>query len=71
MLVIYELFTNEDNKQDEVNIGDFDSLKEVKIFLKEKRYTDTSIGNISSAIKNNFIIHKKYKVFKYSEEEVL
>ena len=60
-----------DTLDGEVNIGDFDSLKEVKIFLKEKRNTDTSIGNISSAIKNNFIIHKKYKVFKYSEEEVL
>lgn len=71
MLVVYELFTNENNKHDEVNIGDFDTLKEVKIFLKEKRNTDTTIGNISYAIKNNFTIHKKYKVFKYSEEEVL
>lgn len=64
MIVIYEKFINEDGVEDEINIGDFDSLKEVQAFFSDKRDVKTSIANISKTIKNQGIINKKYKIFK-------
>ena len=63
MIVIYEIFNN-DGKQDERNIGDFNSLKEAQYFLQTKFNTKTTIANLSKNIKNEGIINKKYKIFK-------
>ena len=64
MIVIYEIFTNDNNKEDERNIGDFNSLKEAKYFLESKFETKTSLANLSKMIKNKGTINKKYKIFK-------
>lgn len=64
MIVIYEIFNNDDNKEDERNIGDFDTLKEAKYFLETKFDTKTSIANLSKMIKKKGTINKKYKIFK-------
>ena len=45
MIVIYEIFKNDNDMEDERNIGDFDSLKEAKYFLETKYDTKTSIAN--------------------------
>lgn len=64
MLVVYELIKNERMLDDERNIGNFKTLREVKYFLENKFDTKTSIPNISKIIKNKGTINKKYKVFK-------
>ena len=64
MLVIYEMFVNDNDKLDERNVADCDTLKEVKYLLKNKFDTNTSIANISKIIKNKGVINKKYKIFK-------
>ena len=64
MLVIYELFTNENGKEDERNVADCDTLKEIKSVLENKFDTKTSIANLSKIVKRKGIINKKYKVFK-------
>ena len=64
MIVIYEIFINNNNKEDELNIGDFDTLKEAKYFLEIKRDVKTSIVNLSKNIKRKGTIAKKYKIFK-------
>lgn len=64
MIVIYEIFKNDNDMEDERNIGDFDSLKEAKYFLETKYDTKTSIANLSKMIKKKGIINKKYKIFK-------
>ena len=63
MIVLYELYVN-DGKEDEINIGDFNTLKEAQYFLKTKFDVVTSIANLSKNIKNKGIIDKKYKIFK-------
>lgn len=64
MIVIYELFKNENYMEDERNIGDFDTLKEAKYFFKTKLDTETSISNLSKTIKEKGIINKKYRIYK-------
>lgn len=64
MIVIYEMFVNDNNKDDERYIGYFDSLKEAKYFLETKYDTKTSIANLSKMIKKKGVINKKYKIFK-------
>lgn len=64
MIVIYEIFINNNNKEDECNIGDFNTLKETQKFLENKRDIKTSIVNISKSIKRKGTIAKKYKIFK-------
>lgn len=63
MIVIYEIFDN-DGKEDERNIGDFNTLKEAQYFLQTKFDTKTSIVNLSKMIKTKGTINKKYKIFK-------
>ena len=36
MLVVYELYMNENNEEDELNLFDCDSLKEAKYFFEFK-----------------------------------
>ncbi len=64
MLVVYEKFKNNMNNDDERNIGDFETLKEIKMFLETKFDTKTSISNISKIIKKKGTINKKYKIYK-------
>ena len=64
MIVIYEKFINEDNIEDERNLFDCDTLKEMKIFLEKKCNTKTSLANLSKIIRNNGTISKKYKIYK-------
>ena len=64
MLVVYEKFKNNMNNDDERNIGDFETLKEIKMFLETKFDTKTSISNISKIMKNKGTINKKYKIYK-------
>ena len=64
MLVVYEKFKNNMNNDDARNIGDFETLKEIKMFLETKFDTKTSISNISKIIKKKGTINKKYKIYK-------
>lgn len=64
MIVIYEKFINEDNIEDERNLFDCDTLKEMKIFLEEKCNTKTSLANLSKIIRNKGTISKRYKIYK-------
>lgn len=64
MLVIYELYINERNQEDEINLFDCDSLKEAKYFFEFKLGVKTSLKNLSKQTKNNGIINKKYKIYK-------
>lgn len=64
MIVVYELFKNDRNLDDERNIGNFDTLKETKMFLEDKFDTITSLANLSKSIKKKSIINKKYRIYK-------
>ena len=64
MLVVYELYINENNEEDEINLFDCDSLKDAKYFFEYKLNTKTSIENLSKATKTNRTINKKYKIYK-------
>ena len=64
MLVVYELYVNENNEEDEINLFDCDSLKDAKYFFEYKLNTKTSIENLSKATKTNRTINKKYKIYK-------
>ena len=64
MHVVYELYINENNEEDEINLFDCDSLKDAKYFFEYKLNTKTSIENLSKATKTNRTINKKYKIYK-------
>ena len=64
MLVIYELHINDNNKEDELNLFDCDSLKEAKCFFEFKLGVKTSLNNLSKHIKTNGVINKRYKIYK-------
>ncbi|MBR1386400.1 MAG: hypothetical protein IJ568_06185 [Bacilli bacterium] len=64
MLVIYELHTNNRNKEDELCLFDCDSLKEARYFFELKLGVKTSLTNLSKQIKTNGTINKKYKIYK-------
>lgn len=64
MLVIYELYINERNQEDEINLFDCDSLKEAKYFFEFKLGVKTSLKNLSKQTKNNGTINKRYKIYK-------
>lgn len=67
MLVIYEMYKNDRNIDDEKQIWGCDSLKEAKYFFENKLDTKTSTQNISKIIKNKGLINKKYRVFKIKD----
>lgn len=64
MLVIYELYINERNQEDEINLFDCDSLKEAKYFFEFKLGVKTSLKNLSKHIRTSGTINKKYKIYK-------
>lgn len=64
MIVIYELYINERNQEDEINLFDCDSLKEAQYFFEFKLGVKTSLKNLSKHTKNNGTINKKYKIYK-------
>ena len=64
MLVVYELYMNENNEEDELNLFDCDSLKEAKYFFEFKLGVKTSLANLSKLSKINGTINKKYKIYK-------
>lgn len=64
MIVIYELHINDNNKEDELNLFDCDSLKEAKHFFEYKLGVKTSLTNLSKQIKKNGTINKRYKIYK-------
>lgn len=64
MLVVYELYINENNEEDELNLFDCDSLKEAKYFFEYKLGVKTSLRNLSKHTKNKGIINKKYRIYK-------
>lgn len=64
MLVVYQLYMNENNEEDELNLFDCDSLKEAKHFFEFKLGVKTSLANLSKLSKINGTINKKYKIYK-------
>lgn len=64
MLVVYELYINENNEEDELNLFDCDSLKEAKYFFEYNLGIKTSLKNLSKHTKNKGIINKKYRIYK-------
>lgn len=64
MLVVYELYINENNEEDELNLFDCDNLKEAKYFFEYNLGVKTSLENLRKHTKNNGTINKKYKIYK-------
>ena len=64
MLVVYEIYINENNEEDELNLFDCDSLKEAKYFFENKLGVKTSLNNLSKHTKNNGTIDKRYRIYK-------
>lgn len=64
MLVVYELYINDNNEEDELNLFDCDSLKEAKYFFEYNLGIKTSLQNLSKSTKTNRIINKKYRIYK-------
>ena len=64
MLVIYEIYVNENNEEDELNLFDCDSLKDAKYFFENKLGIKTSLNNLSKHTKTNGAIDKKFRIYK-------
>lgn len=64
MIVIYEVYVNENNEEDELNLFDCDSLKEAKYFFENKLGVRTSLNNLSKHTKDSGTIDKRYRIYK-------
>lgn len=64
MIVIYEIHINDNDREDELNLFDCDSLKEAKFFFETRLGVKTSLTNLSKHIRTSGVINKRYKIYK-------
>lgn len=66
MLVIYEKVKDE-LLDDEINVFDCDTFKELQEFFEKKRDIKVSISNLWQIVKNKGMVKDKYKIYKIND----